>query len=93
MSAFNWLLLLLCCTPEKIVLLKSQNVNRRREEKEKTKMETETVLAEVLEETNGNETKEVEVDATQSKEEMTNGSNGNHDKGWCQLEMNGRVVP
>ena len=56
-------------------------------------METETVLAEVLEETNGNETKEVEEDATQSKEEMTNGSNGNHDKGWCQLEMIGRVVP
>ena len=93
MNAFNWLLLLLCCTHEKIVLLKSQNVNRRREEKEKTKMETETVLAEVLEETNGNEIKEVEVDVTQSKEEMTNGSNGNHDKGWCQLEMIGRVVP
>lgn len=59
-------------------------------------METETLLAEVVEETNGNDAKELEVEVTESKEEITNGSNGsngNHDKGWYLLEMNSTLVP
>ena len=50
-------------------------------------MEMEAVLTDVMEETNGNETKDTNVEVQESKEEMTNGSNGNHDKGRFRTQL------